>query len=59
MALVNFDTDVDEKFFGYLDRLVNREEYMKGMKFDGKRLLAQFVTDQNSIHFRQKRRQQM
>lgn len=58
LALVNFDVDVDEKFYGYLDRLVNNEEYMKGMKFDGKRLLRQFITDESSLYFRQKRLKQ-
>jgi hypothetical protein len=36
LAKTNYNTEEDYSFYGYLDRLVNNEEYIRSIKFNGK-----------------------
>ena len=49
IAEKHFDQDDDERFFSYLDKLVNCDEYMKSLKFDGIAILKGFITDEDSL----------
>lgn len=45
LAHEKFDSEKDNQFFSYLDRLVNAEDYKKKEKSDGMAQLRDFVVD--------------
>ena len=58
LAHQKFDEGKDHRFFNYLDRLVNAEEYRRRERVDGLGILREFVTDQVSLTYVKKRNEQ-
>ena len=49
LAHVRYDEEVDTKFYAYLEKLVNAEEYAKKLRYDGVMIMRELITKHDSV----------